>query len=202
MSHRLSTATRPWMATALAAATLTAAGSTTVAVAVPSERPKPTPASAPATAPIERDRQPAASPLKAPSSPASAPAAGTESRATSRTLGSADAQGGDPFAARSWLPPPPPPPPPAPAPPPPPPPPPAPPPVAPPLPFSLVGMMETEPGKPTALLAHGDALIVASEGDEIVSRQYRVVSITPTAVHFLYTPLQQAQVLKVAGATP
>lgn len=202
MSPRLPSVASPWMATALALATLTAAGSTTVSSAAPSVGPKPAPASAPAPSPAERVRQPAASRPAGPASAASAPASGSESRPPSRTLGVEDTQGGDPFAARSWLPPPPPPPPPAPAPPPPPPPPPAPPPVAPPLPFSFVGLMETEPGKPTALLAHGDALIVASEGDEIVSRQYRVVSITPTAVHFMYMPLQQAQVLKVTGATP
>jgi hypothetical protein len=106
------------------------------------------------------------------------------------------------FAPRSWLPPPPPPPPPPPAAPPPPPAPPAPPPTAPPLPFGLVGLMQTEPGAPTVLLSNGDDLVVARVGDEIANRRYRVVSISARAIHFLYLPLQQPQVLTVPGGAP
>ena len=107
----------------------------------------------------------------------------------------------DPFGKRSWLAPPPPPPPPV-VPPPPPTPAPTPPPSAPTLPFSLLGLVENEPGVTTALLMQGNDLIVAKAGDEIAGKRYRVVSVSATAIQFIYLPLQQAQVLQVPGGAP
>lgn len=70
------------------------------------------------------------------------------------------------------------------------------------MPFTVVGVMETDVGEVTVALAQGDSLIVARAGDEIAGRRYRVVSIKPGAVHLMYLPLQQAQVLQVPGGTP
>jgi hypothetical protein len=132
--------------------------------------------------------------------------AASASAAAAPQLAARDAIGAtgqaDPFVRRSWLAPPPPPPKPAPPPPPPPPPPPAPPPTAPALPFSVLGLMQTEPGQPTVLLMQGAELIVAKTGDEIAGKRYRVASITPTAIHFVYLALQQTQVLQVPGGAP
>jgi hypothetical protein len=137
-----------------------------------------------------------------PAAQAPRPSAAVTRPASAASAASAATAGGlDPFARRSWLAPPPPPPKPvaapAPAPEPPPPPP-----TAPPLPFVLLGLMEPEPGQTTVLLTQGSELIVARAGDEIAGRRYRVVTITPTAIHFLYLPLQQAQVLQVPGGAP
>lgn len=109
---------------------------------------------------------------------------------------------GDPFVMLSWLrppPPPPPPPPPAPAPEPPPPPPP-PKPVAPPLPFTFVGMLERGATRPQAFLAKGDTLMVVSAEDMLDNNTYRVDSLTANEVVMTYLPLNIQQVLNVAGA--
>lgn len=62
--------------------------------------------------------------------------------------------------------------------------------------------MQADPGQLTALLMLGPELITAKAGDEIAAKRYRVTSVTPTAVHFIYLPLQQAQVLQVPGGAP
>ncbi|MBL8342710.1 MAG: hypothetical protein JNL30_14670 [Rubrivivax sp.] len=128
---------------------------------------------------------------------ASAPAAGrTALRGTPAGLRLNTA---DLFAPRSWAAPPPPKPRPAPTPPPPPPPAAAPPPAptAPPLPFTFVGFIETEPGAPKVLLAMGDELIVARRGDELAGRRYRLAGFTSSALEFVYLPLQQPQRLQL-----
>ncbi|MBL8326104.1 MAG: hypothetical protein JNJ89_14220 [Rubrivivax sp.] len=139
---------------------------------------------------------PAAAPAVAPA--ASAPATGrTALRSTAPELRLTSAA--DLFAPRSWAAPPPPKPKPAPAlpPPPPPTPPPPPAPTAPPLPFTFVGFIETEPGAPKVLLAMGDELIVARRGDELAGRRYRLAGVTPSSLEFVYLPLQQPQRLQL-----
>lgn len=102
---------------------------------------------------------------------------------------------GDPFAHLSWLPPPPP----APPPPPPAPPPRAMAPVAPPLPFTFVGMLERGAGKPSAFLAKGEALLIVSAGDMLDNGAYRVESLTATEIVMTYMPLNTQQTLSVSG---
>ena len=99
----------------------------------------------------------------------------------------------DPFVATSFAPPPPPapvvvaPPPPAPK--------------APPLPFTFVGLLERGAGKPAAFLAHGEALLVVTEG-ETVETDYHIDSLSPTEVVITYLPLKERQLLSVNGAKP
>jgi hypothetical protein len=104
---------------------------------------------------------------------------------------------GDAFKAATWTPPAPPPPPPAApvaAPPPPPP-------TAPPLPFSFVGLLQQKSSKPTAFLAKGDALVIASVGD-VIDDTYRVESLSPAGIVVTYLPLNQRQTLGPSGGTP
>jgi hypothetical protein len=106
---------------------------------------------------------------------------------------------GDPFAHLSWLPPPPPAPPlPTPAPTP------LPQvtvPVAPPLPFTFVGMLERSEGKPSAFLAKGEALLIVAAGDTLDNGAYRVESLTATEIVMTYVPLNTQQTLSVSGRT-
>ena len=107
------------------------------------------------------------------------------------------AAGGDPFGPRSWLPP---------APPPPPAPvvvaaPPAAP-VAPPLPYSFVGMLESGGAQPQAFLARGDALLVVSAGDLLDNNTYRVDTLGPQGIVMTYLPMNTKHTLTVSGATP
>lgn len=97
----------------------------------------------------------------------------------------------DPFSVLSWLPPPPPPAPvpevvQAPAP------------VAPPLPFTYVGMSNAAQAKPQVFLANGDQLLIVSPGD-VIDARYRFESIAPTAAVFTYLPLDERQVLTIGG---
>ncbi len=107
------------------------------------------------------------------------------------------ASGGVAFAPLSWLPPPkpapvvlitPPPPPPAP--------------VAPPLPFTFVGLLEQGMGvtQPKAFLARGDALLVVTTGDTI-ENNYSIDSITAQQITLTYLPLKTRQTLNVSGAS-
>jgi hypothetical protein len=120
----------------------------------------------------------------------------TSSIAPRRILSS----GGAAFATLSWLPPP--------APPPPAPPPPlaapAPPPrpVAPPLPFTFVGMVERGADRPQAYLAKGDALLVVAVGDVIDNNTYRVDALATTGVVLTYLPLNKQQTVNVPGGPP
>lgn len=96
--------------------------------------------------------------------------------------------GRDLFAPHSFLPPPPP----AstrPAPPPPP--------VAPPLPFRYQGRM-TEGSSTVVFLTQGERVLVARQGD-LLNNQYRVESIGPTAITFLFEPLKQRQTLSTGN---
>lgn len=78
-----------------------------------------------------------------------------------------------------------------------PPPPPPPPPTAPVLPFSVVGGISGQQiaeGRPVAFLRQRDEVLVVRPGDEI-DQTYRVDSITPEKIEFIYLPLQQRQIL-------
>jgi hypothetical protein len=96
----------------------------------------------------------------------------------------------DPFQKLSWLPPPiiaapaPTTPPPAPR--------------APPLPFTFIGFLEKGAPRPSAFLAKGEDLIVASAGD-VLDRNYRVESMTATEIVFTYLPLNERQTIALAG---
>lgn len=104
---------------------------------------------------------------------------------------------GNAFAVLNWQPPP------APvravAPPPPPPPPVAP--VAPPLPFSFVGLLEKGGARPQAFLAKGDSLLVVGVGDVIDNNTYRVDSLAPQQIVLTYLPLNTVQTLQTTGGT-
>jgi hypothetical protein len=101
---------------------------------------------------------------------------------------------GQPFASTSWLPPPPPPPkpvvvvaaPPAA-------------PVAPPLPFTFVGLVESGTPKPQAFLARGDELLVVSTGDVLDHGTYRIDSLGPSQIVFIHVPTQTKQIISLAG---
>jgi hypothetical protein len=93
----------------------------------------------------------------------------------------------NPFAASSWLPP-------APAAPPP-----APtvradPPTAPPVPFTYMGELDAQTGKPRVFLSNGDRLLIVSPG-EVIDGQYRIESVSATNVVLTYLPLNQQQVM-------
>ncbi len=103
---------------------------------------------------------------------------------------------GDAFAALNWLPPPPPV---RVAPPPPPAPPPAP--VAPPLPFTFVGLLEKGAAKPQAFIAKGDSLLVVSAGDTLDNNTYRVDTLTAQQIVITYLPLNTPQTLNLLGTT-
>lgn len=116
-----------------------------------------------------------------------APVAVDRSRSVPRSKGNA-------FAVRNWQKPPPP----APVVAPPPPPPPAAP-VAPPLPFSFVGLMEKGGARPQAFLAKGDSLLVVGVGDVIDNNTYRVDSLAPQQIVLTYLPLNTVQTLHTTG---
>lgn len=91
------------------------------------------------------------------------------------------------FSSHSWTPPPPPPPPPAPPPKP----------TAPPLPFSFIGK-KVEDGKWEVYLAHGDQTYVVRE-KSVLEGVYRVETIKPPVISFLYLPLKETQILTIGG---
>ncbi len=101
---------------------------------------------------------------------------------------------GNAFAVLNWQPPPPPvrvvapPPPPPPAAP-----------VAPPLPFTFVGLIEKGTARPQAFLAKGDTLLVVGAGDVIDNNTYRVDTLTAQQIVLTYLPLNTAQTLNTTG---
>ena len=100
----------------------------------------------------------------------------------------------EPFATLSWLPPPPPPPkpivvvaaPPAA-------------PVAPPLPFTFVGMVEQGTPKPQAFLSRGDELLVVAAGDLLDHGTYRIEAMTPSQIVFVHLPTNTRQLITLSG---
>jgi hypothetical protein len=101
---------------------------------------------------------------------------------------------GEPFVSTSWLPPPPPPPkplvvvaaPPAA-------------PVAPPLPFTFVGLVESGTPKPQAFLARGDELLVVSMGDVLDHGTYRIDALGPSQIVFIHVPTNTKQIINLSG---
>jgi hypothetical protein len=147
------------------------------------------------TRPPTRAIEPSAAPVPGPAAAISASAAASTAPRRIPSVGGAA------FATLSWLPPP--------APPPPAPPPaaaaaPAPPPrpVAPPLPFTFVGMAERGADRPQAYLAKGDALLVVAVGDVIDNNTYRVDAMATTGVVLTYLPLNKQQTVNVPGGPP
>lgn len=103
---------------------------------------------------------------------------------------------GDAFAKLTWVPPPPvvrpaaPPPPAAPVVP-----------VAPPLPFTFVGLMEQGTAKPQAFLSKGDVLLVVAAGDVIDSNTYRIDTLSAQQIVITYLPLNTPQTLTILGTS-
>ena len=103
---------------------------------------------------------------------------------------------GDPFGTTSWVAPPPPPPkpvavvaaPPAPA-------------VAPPLPFTFVGLVEKGTAKPQAFLSKGDELLVVAPGDLLDNGSYRVEAVGPGQIVFMHLPTNTKQVISLSGGS-
>lgn len=124
-----------------------------------------------------------------------APAAGTSLAPPERTRTAPDSNG-NAFAVLDWTPPPPPavviarpPPPPPPTP------------VAPPLPFTFVGMLEKGASQPQAFLAQGEQLLVVAAGDTLVNNTYRVDSLSAQQILITYLPLNTQQTLTTTGRT-
>jgi hypothetical protein len=74
-------------------------------------------------------------------------------------------------------------------------------PLAPPLPFSFVGLMEQGGPKPQAFLAKGNTLLVVAAGDVIEEDTYRVDALSPQHIQLTYLPLNTAQTLNILGAS-
>ena len=72
-----------------------------------------------------------------------------------------------------------------------------PPPSAPPLPFSYVGRQLVD-GQTDVFLAQGDR-IFSARGKTAIDANYRIDSITPGSVNFIYLPLNQAQQLSIGA---
>ena len=94
------------------------------------------------------------------------------------------------FASNSWTPPPPPPPKALPPPPPPPP-------MAPPIPFSFVGLLEDQ-AKPTAFLAKSEKLLLVTAGDTL-DGAYHIDSVSGSEIVLTYLPLKQRQSISISG---
>jgi len=71
-------------------------------------------------------------------------------------------------------------------------------PVAPPLPFRYQGKLMEEGGI-TVFLAQGERILPARAGD-LLNNQYRVESVTATAITFMFEPLKQRQTLTIGSA--
>lgn len=126
--------------------------------------------------------------------PAPAPADAAASTPHANRGGAIPGDTGQPFVSTSWLAPPPPPPrpvvvaaaPPAP-------------PVAPPLPFTFVGLVEKGTPKPQAFLARGDELLVVSQGDVLDNGAYRIDALSPTQIVFIHVPTNTKQIISLSG---
>lgn len=74
-------------------------------------------------------------------------------------------------------------------------------PVAPPLPFTFVGLMEQGTVKPQAFLSKGDILLVVAAGDMIDNNTYRVDSLSAQQIVITYLPLNMTQTLSILGTS-
>jgi hypothetical protein len=123
-----------------------------------------------------------------------APAARVDSLDISRLRQKAPAGGsrtGQAFGAKSWYVPPPAPPHAVVAPPPP---------TAPPLPFAYLGRFQENGAAAVILLTRGERLYLVNVGD-VIDETYRVETLTPSEVVFIYLPMDQRQVLRIAEAS-
>ena len=161
---------------------------------------------APATHPAVATRVSVIGPAPRASDAALRPSIESTQAAASGTAATPDALGdrstaipgstGQPFASMSWLPPPPPPPkpvvvvaaPPAP-------------PVAPPLPYTFVGMVEQGTPKPQAFLSRGDELLVVSAGDLLDHGAYRIETMNAGQIVFTHLPTNTKQVITLSGGS-
>ncbi len=74
--------------------------------------------------------------------------------------------------------------------------PPPPPPMAPPLPFTLVGIW-TEDGKETVFLSRGEQVVFAHKGDRLAGG-WRLDEVRPEALLFTYESLNQQKTLRIS----
>ena len=153
-------------------------------------------------APVPRAQRGASQPEAHPASAAGTVAAAAAASAAASGVAHANrgdvipGDTGQPFVSTSWLPPPPPPPkpvvvvaaPPAA-------------PVAPPLPFTFVGLVEKGTPKPQAFLARGDELLVVSQGDLLDNGAYRIDTLSPSQIVFIHVPTNTKQIISLSGGT-
>jgi hypothetical protein len=81
-----------------------------------------------------------------------------------------------------------------------PPPPPPPPPMAPPLPFTYMGMLRESSDSTVVFVVRGDRLHSVRVGD-VIDGTYRVEDVGADQVTFVYLPLNQKQTLKTGGSS-
>lgn len=74
-----------------------------------------------------------------------------------------------------------------------------PPPEAPPLPFTFVGRFDEKGVAPVVFLTNGDQLYTVRAGD-VIDNVYRIESLTREEVVFIYLPMDERQVLRIAEA--
>jgi hypothetical protein len=165
------------------------------AIVAPAARPERPAALAKAS--INPDPLPASTPRDAPELAASSPAPRPAASAAGRPDRSAAIPGdtGQIFASMSWVVAPPPPKPlavvaAAPAAP-----------VAPPLPFTFVGLVEKGTPKPQAFLSRGEELLVVSTGDLLDSGNYRVEAVEAGQIVFMHLPTKTKQVINLSGGS-
>ncbi|MGF6758150.1 hypothetical protein [Paraburkholderia sp. GAS42] len=69
-------------------------------------------------------------------------------------------------------------------------------PVAPLVPFTYLGELDSKAAKPQVFLSNGDRLLIVSPG-EVVDDQYRVESVSESDVVLTYLPLNQTQTVSI-----
>jgi hypothetical protein len=74
-------------------------------------------------------------------------------------------------------------------------------PVAPPLPFTFVGLLEQNAGRPQAFLSKGELLLVVAAGDLLDNKTYRVDALNAQQIVITYLPLNTPQTLNISGTT-
>lgn len=75
------------------------------------------------------------------------------------------------------------------------------PPVAPPLPFTFVGLVEKGTPKPQAFLSRGDELLVVATGDLLDGGNYRVEAVDASQIVFIHLPTKTKQVITLSGGS-
>jgi hypothetical protein len=75
------------------------------------------------------------------------------------------------------------------------------PPVAPPLPFTFVGLVEKGTPKPQAFLSRGDELLVVAAGDLLDGGNYRIEAVDASQIVFIHLPTKTKQVINLSGGS-